>query len=148
MAPSGGGDHPVADALGQFGESAYSQPHQRLCEVTESVMYWPVKSDLGRVGAHPLCSCMGTLPTGHTQHQMQTFSGLLKFLLEKFSLKSEVLTFGDPAQIFFFFSDEGQKGRDEKVRVIGLSPHSCFESRASGETNEEDACLEQALTLT
>lgn len=39
----------------------------------------------------------------------------------------------------FYFSDEGQKGRDEKVRVIGLSPRSCFESRASGETNEDDA---------
>lgn len=65
-------------------------------------------------------------------------------------MKSEALTFGDPAQMvfIFYFSDEGQKGRDEKVRVIGLSPRSCFESRASGETNEDDACLEQALTLT
>lgn len=52
------------------------------------------------------------------------------------------------SDFFFFFSNEGQKGRDEKVRVIGLSPHNWFESRASGEMNEEDACLEQALTLT
>lgn len=105
MAPKGGGDHPVADVLGQSQHvpsliSACSQP---LCEVTESVICWPAKSDFGRAGAYPLCSCMGTLPTGHTQHQMQTFSGLLKFLLEKFSLKLEVLTFGDPAQMVFYF---------------------------------------------
>lgn len=90
---------------------------------------------------------------GHTSHGTHTAPDanilrLAKVFTGEILFEVKSTDFWRSRSDFFFFSDEGQKGRDEKVRVIGLSPHSCFESRASGETNEEDACLEQALTLT